>query len=223
MSRSNNISKIKFYIFLVLVAVCLFILVKNLEFIKNLDFEKVSKFIKEKGAFSSSVYMGIFVLKPFFVVIPTNLIAIVGGTLFGPIKGFLLTMVGFFISGTIAFYTSRLLGRDFVEGIIGNRFIKLDKNIEKNGFRILFLLRLPPILPFDPLSYACGFTKIKYKDFILASLLGVVPETICYSILGRSFSNPFSIQFLIPIAILIIGVISSKYLINSKKNSRTEN
>ena len=138
MSKSNNISKIKFYIFLVLVVVCLFILVKNFEFIKSLDFEKVSTFIKEKGAFSSLIYVGIFILKPFFVVIPTNLIAIVGGTLFGPVKGFLLTMVGFFISGTIAFYTSRLLGRDFVEGIIGNRFIKLDKNIEKMDLEFYF-------------------------------------------------------------------------------------
>ena len=221
--RKSNLSKIKFYIFLVLVTICLFILVKNLDFVKSLDFEKISKFIEEKGTFSSLIYVAIFILKPFFVVIPTNLIAIVGGTLFGPVKGFLLTMLGFFISGTIAFYTSRFLGRDFVEGIIGNRFIKLDENIEKNGFKILFFLRLPPILPYDPLSYACGFTKINYKDFILASLLGVVPETMCYSILGRSFSNPFSIQCLIPIAILIIGVISSKYLINSKKGSKIEN
>ena len=38
---------------------------------------------------------------------------------FGPIKGFLLTMFGFFLSGTVAFYISRFLGKDFVESIIG--------------------------------------------------------------------------------------------------------
>ncbi|MGG7076792.1 TVP38/TMEM64 family protein [Clostridium sardiniense] len=222
MGKNKKLCRVKFVVFLALISMCVFMLVKNWDAIKNIDMEKISMFIEEKGTFSAIVYVLFYTIKPFFIIIPTNIIAIVGGTLFGPIKGFLLTMAGFWVSGTIAFYVSRLLGRDFVEGIIGNRFIKLDNNIEKKGFKILFLLRLPPILPYDPLSYACGFTKIKYKDFILASLLGVVPETMCYSMLGKSFSNPFSIEFFVPIAILVIGVISSKRIMNSRKQTKIE-
>lgn len=215
----NNKNKIKFCMFVILVSVCIFTLVENWSILSNLDMDKIASFIKERGIFSSVLYLLFFIVKPFFVIIPTNIIAIAGGTMFGPIRGFLLTMAGFFISGTVAFFVARYLGRDFVEGIIGKKFIKLEDNMEKNGFKILFLLRLPPILPYDPLSYACGLTKIKYKDFILASLLGVIPETACYSVLGKSFSNPFSIEFLLPIGILMIGVISSKFLIKSKKQT----
>ncbi|MGG7176855.1 TVP38/TMEM64 family protein [Clostridium paraputrificum] len=217
MGKNKRENKIKFFLFITIVAVSLFILFKNREYIMSLDIDKVAEFIGERGILAIFIYMFIYFLKPFFVVIPSNIIAIIGGTLFGPVKGFILTMIGFWISATIAFYLSRFLGRDFVEGIVGKRLVNLDNNIEKNGFKILFMLRLPPILPYDPLSYACGFTKINYRDFIAASLLGVVPETICYSILGRNFDNLLSYKCIVPIMILILGVVFSKRIMNYKK------
>lgn len=219
--NKKNYNKIKFIGFLVIIGIALFVLFENREVIMNLKIEKVLEFIKERGSFAALIYLAIYVVKPFFLIIPTNVIAIAGGMLFGPVKGFILTMIGFFITGTIGFYVSRMLGRDFVEGLLGKRMLKLDENLEKNGFKILFLLRLPPILPYDPLSYACGFTKIKYRSFIVASLLGVMPETICYSILGKNMDKPFSPEFIIPIILLIIGLIFSKKII-SKKNNYSE-
>ena len=79
--------------------------------------------------------------------------------------------------------------------------------------KILFLLRLPPILPYDALSYTCGLTKIKYSDFIWASVLGVAPETLCYVILGMNFNNPFSVKFILPLIIIIFGIIFTKKLV----------
>ncbi|MGL5414109.1 MAG: TVP38/TMEM64 family protein [Clostridium sp.] len=219
--NKKNYNKIKFIGFLCIIGLALFLLFENRETIMNLKIEKVLQFIEERGAFAALIYLGIYIVKPFFLVIPTNIIAIAGGMMFGPVKGFILTMVGFFITGTIAFFVSRMLGRDFVEGLLGKKMLKLDENLEKNGFKILFLLRLPPILPYDPLSYACGFTKVKYSSFIVASLLGVMPETICYSILGKNMDKPFSPEFIIPIILLVVGLIFSKKII-SKKNKFSE-
>ncbi|ENZ01877.1 TVP38/TMEM64 family protein [Clostridium thermobutyricum] len=215
--EKNKYIKLKFCIFLVLIGLALFVLFENRHAIMNIKIEQVLNFIEKRGTFSSLIYLGIYVIKPFFLIIPTNIIAIAGGMMFGPVKGFILTMIGFFITGTIAFFISRLLGRDFVEGLLGKRMLRLDENLEHNGFKILFLLRLPPILPYDPLSYACGFTKVSYRSFIIASLLGVMPETICYSILGKNFDKPFSPEFIIPIIILILGLLFSKKIMNKRK------
>lgn len=212
----NNLSKIKFCIFIIILICGLTVLAINAEYLKTLNIQKVCQSIKENKGLASLAYIGVYIIKPFFVFIPTNILAVFSGILFGPVYGFIFTMIGFFISGTIAFFVSRYLGRDFVNGIIGNKLLKLDNNMEKNGFRILFLLRLPPILPYDPLSYACGLTKIRYKDFIIASLIGVLPETMCYSIIGENFLNPWSIEFILPIIILIAGVLLSKKIIGSK-------
>jgi len=217
MSKNKNVDKIKFAIFIAFIIMALVIVITNWHCIKELRIEKVVHFIREKGHYAILVYLLIFAIKPFFVVAPSNLISIAGGILFGPVKGFILSMLGFFISGTVAFYLAQFLGKDFVQRIVGDKFIKLDDNINKNGFKILFLLRLPPILPFDPLSYACGFTNIKYSKFILASVLGVIPETLCFSILGPSFKHPFSLKFMIPLAILILTTVFSKKIMNMRK------
>lgn len=212
----KNLSKIKFCIFIIILVVGLIVLTINFEYLKTLDMNQVCQSIKDNKVLASLAYIGVYIIKPFFVFIPTNILAVFSGILFGPVYGFIFTMIGFFISGTIAFFVARYLGRDFVNGIIGNKLLKLDDNMEKNGFKILLLLRLPPILPYDPLSYACGLTKIRYKDFIIASLIGVLPETMCYSIIGENFLDPCSPKFIVPIIILIAGVLLSKKIIGSK-------
>lgn len=160
------------------------------------------------------IYLMFFALKPILLVLPTNVIAILGGQIFGPVKATILTSIGFAISASVAFFLSRFLGKDFVQGLLGNKSVKIEDNIEKDGFRIIAVLRMIPILPYDPVSYACGFTKIDYLKFLAASVLGVLPETICYSVMGKHFTNPLSPQFIIPIAILLIAVIASKPLMN---------
>lgn len=209
----NNVKRIKFGIFILLILVGVFTVYINRSAIHNLDIESLVETIRGKSYLSVVIYLGIYVIKPLLLITPSNIVALVGGGLFGPVKGFILTMTGFAISGTIAFYLARLLGRDFVEGILKKRFNKLENIMKESGFKYLFILRLPPIIPYDPLSYVCGLTNISYKDFILASLIGVIPETICYSIIGTSFRNPLSPQFIVPILVLVIGAVSAKYII----------
>ncbi|MBE6051538.1 MAG: TVP38/TMEM64 family protein [Clostridium sp.] len=218
MRKEEKKETIKFIIFMLLVMLSIVIVVKNWHFIRHLRVEKIVEYLRSKGPFATIIFLGIYAVKPFIIVMPSNIVAIVGGIIFGPVKGFLLSMLGFFISGTIAFYLSRILGKEFVQKLVGNKFMKLDDNMKNNGFKILFFLRLPPVLPYDPLSYACGFTNINYWAFIIASVLGVVPETLCYSIMGKNLSNPFSAKFIIPIVIVVLVTIFSKRIM-SLKNS----
>ena len=218
MKKSDKKDAIKFFIFMFLVIISLILIIKNWNLIRHLKVERIVNFIRSKGPFAAIIFLGIYALKPFIIVMPSNVVAIVGGIIFGPIKGFIISMAGFFVSGTIAFYLARFLGKEFVQKLIGNKFMKLDDNMKNNGFKILFFLRLPPILPYDPLSYACGFTNISFFAFIMASLLGVVPETLCYSVIGKNLAYPFSIKFIIPIAIVVLVTIFSKRIMNLKNS-----
>lgn len=220
MNKKSNLNKIKFGIFISIIFIALIIIILNAhKFEGKLSIHKIVDIMRSRGELSSLIYLAVFAIKPIFVIIPTNIIAVASGIVFGSFKGFILTMIGYFISGTVAFYLSRFLGRDFIEELVGNRFIKLDNNLETSGFKILFLLRLPPILPYDALSYACGLTKISYRDFILASVIGVIPETICYCIIGPNIRTPFSLKFILPIIILLLGLaFAKKIIIKINKN-----
>jgi len=222
--KMKKIDKVRLVILLVLVSTISILIFKNWGFIRRLSVHKLVRYIDSKGPLSALVFITIFALKPFFLVLPSAMISVVGGILFGPVKGLLLSVVGFYLSGTIAYWISRFLGRSFVEKLLGKRALALDNNLETSGFKILLLLRLPPVLPYDPLSYACGLTKIKYWDFILASVIGILPETTCYSFLGRNMFKPLSPQFLIPLAFIIFATISSTYFFSkSKKLSDSKN
>lgn len=217
MNESKKLDKLKFLIFVGIIITALIVVIINWKFIRELRVEKIVHFIKNKGQYAVAIYLLIYAIKPIMIFIPSNLLVIVSGILFGPVEGAILSIIGFGISAAIAFVLARFLGKDFVQGILGNKLMKLDDNMRKDGFRILFLLRLIPVMPYDPLSYACGFTNIKFSSFLAASVFGVSIETICYSFLGRNFRNPFSLKFLVPIGIIILVTILSRKIANKDK------
>ena len=65
----------------------------------------------------------------------------------------------------------------------------LDQAVASEGLKIVLLLRLSAIFPFTFLNYALGLTKISFKDFLLASIIGMFPGTLLYVYLGSLARN----------------------------------
>lgn len=61
-----------------------------------------------------------------------------------------------------------------------------------------------PILPYDAINYLCGLSKIKYRDFILATLIGTVPACFLYAYLGENILKPFSKGFYLSVVLVVI-------------------
>ncbi len=203
---------------MVIIAVMIFICCHK-EIIGNFrNLDSLLLYLRTQGTTATIMFISMFFLKPIMVIIPSAMMSITSGIMFGPLKGFIINMIGFFISGTIAFYISRILGKEFIDKLLKKKALDFKYKLDKNGFFILLLLRLPPILPFDPLSFACGLTNIKYKDFILASLIGVLPETLCYSIMGENILDPLSPKFILPVICVLISTALSGILFKKAKN-----
>ena len=64
------------------------------------------------------------------------------------------------------------------------RFRAIDEAIGKEGPKIVFLLRLSPIFPYNLLNYALGLTRVKFGSYVLASWIGMLPGTLMYVYLG---------------------------------------
>ena len=54
------------------------------------------------------------------------------------------------------------------------------------GFKIVLLTRLSPLFPFTLLNYAFGLTKVRFRDYVLASWIGMLPGTLMYVYLGST-------------------------------------
>ncbi|WP_097025857.1 TVP38/TMEM64 family protein [Clostridium peptidivorans] len=200
---------IKWRFVIKIVVICLLIiqlcyLIKHRTALQGINKEYLENFIKSQGALSKFIFVVLFALKPLIIVIPSMIMTIVGGSLFGPLQGLLLSLIGFFLSGTLAFFLARFLGESFVDRIVKGKGIKIDKIINKNGISIIALIRFVPVFHYDIVSYTLGLTKIKYKDYIIGSILGVFIETAAYAYLGENIFNPHSPQFILSIVIIVI-------------------
>jgi uncharacterized membrane protein YdjX (TVP38/TMEM64 family) len=117
---------------------------------------------------------------------PGLILTLSGGIIFGTIKGTLLNAIGANIGAGLAFFIGRYLGRDFAEKLIRGKLKSIDDNLGENGFMAILRLRLIPLVPFNLLNYASGFSKISYKDYALGSLLGMIPGTFIYTFFADS-------------------------------------
>lgn len=215
--RGGKNNKIKLAIFMGIILIAITFAALILKNIKNIDVNYIVDFLRQRKDYAVLIYLLMFALKPILVFIPSNIIVISGGIIFGPFKGLLLAMAGFFISATISFYGARFLGKDFVQGLMGKKFIDLDKKLENSGFKLLLLIRLIPVVPYDPVCYACGFTNMSYFTYIVPSILGVLPESFCYNLMGKNVDNPLSIKFLLPLVLIAVLALVSKKFLNLKK------
>lgn len=217
--EKNMYKSIKSILMIILVILILYLIFGHHSYIIHINMTSLRNFILSYGKFSELVFVIIYGLKPLVFIVPASLMSILAGSIFGPFKAFALSMIGSFFSATVGFYMTRLVGKSFIDKMLKGKVIKLEDNIEKNGFMIMFMMRISMIFPYDALSYAAGVSKIKYKDFVLATMLGIIPEMISYSLMGKNIKHPFSMKFIAPIVLLVLVVFLGSFMYkNYKKN-----
>ena len=118
--------------------------------------------------------------------LPGSLLTLAGGAIFGVVRGALYVFVAAVLGASGAFLVARHLARHAVERrLAGNaRFTAIDRAVGAEGRKIVFLLRLSPVFPFNVLNYALGLTRVTFGDFLVASI-GMVPGTLLYVYYGK--------------------------------------
>ena len=125
------------------------------------------------------------------VAVPAIPLTISAGALFGVAKGIAIVSAAAVTSASCAFLVSRYLARRRIAEVAAKypRFAAIDAAVGKDGFRVVLLLRLSPLLPFALSNYLYGLTSIKMGPYVLATWLGMLPGTFMYisaGALGRA-------------------------------------
>nr|GMD14946.1 TVP38/TMEM64 family membrane protein slr0305-like [Ipomoea batatas] len=124
-----------------------------------------------------AVYAGLEVL-----AIPAIPLTMSAGLLFGSFIGTIIVSISGTVAASIAFLIARYFARDRILKLVeGNKkFLAIDKAIGENGFKVVTLLRLSPLLPFSLGNYLYGLTSVKFVPYVLGSWLGMLPGTWAY-------------------------------------------
>jgi uncharacterized membrane protein YdjX (TVP38/TMEM64 family) len=142
---------------------------------------------KDLGAWGP-VFLAIFYVIACIFFLPGSVLTLGAGFLFGVPIGLLSAWTGATLGACAAFLVGRTLARDWVaRKVEGNaKFAAIDEAVGREGFKIVFLLRLSPVFPFNLLNYALGLTRVSFKSYAIASLIGMLPGGLMYVYLGSA-------------------------------------
>ena len=118
--------------------------------------------------------------------LPGSILTLAAGFAYGPLWGIAIASPASVIGSTCAFLLGRTLLRGWAEARVGAsaRVRAIDAAVSREGFKIVFLLRLSPIIPFNALNYALSLSKVSVRTYVLASFLGMLPGTAFWVYLG---------------------------------------
>ena len=140
-------------------------------------------------------FVGIYVLATLLFIPPTLLLLGAGwafaeafGSLWqGVLAAVVACFMGSVVGGLLSFLRARYMARDVIE-LVAQRYPIIraaDAALQRDGFRILLLLRLCPLIPFAGLNVLGGISRVTWQAFV-CSLVGVLPYQTVIIIMGAS-------------------------------------
>ncbi|PSS14632.1 TVP38/TMEM64 family membrane protein like [Actinidia chinensis var. chinensis] len=125
------------------------------------------------------------------LAVPASVLTLGGGYLFGLPMGFVADSIGATIGATAAFFLGRTIGRSYVISKLKNypKFQAVAIAIQRSGFKIVLLLRLVPLLPFNMLNYLLSVTPVRLGEYMLASWVGMMPITFALVYVGTTLKD----------------------------------
>jgi uncharacterized membrane protein YdjX (TVP38/TMEM64 family) len=165
--------------------IALFIALRVLPFAQWLT--EFNRWIAQLGIWGILLFILAYVLATvsFF---PASVLTIGAGLVFGVFLGTVAVSIAATTGAALAFLIARYFARDKIEQKVSSsrRLKQMDRAIGEQGPKLVFLLRLSPLIPFNLSNYFYGLTAVKFWPYVLASWIGMLPGTLLYVYLGAA-------------------------------------
>ncbi len=204
------------------IAMLIFVLaIVNYDKLKNIDIRALVEASSGLAAAVAAI-IGIYFVKSVLFVIPASLIYISVGMAFSPWRAVLINLAGIIVEITVTYLLGIFLGGDYVRKLLeknkgGRKLLEMDIS---NRFPVLLGIRFLPVFPIDFVSLFWGASRCKFPRYFFASLLGIMPRVILFTILGDGIYDYIPIHLLVKIIICAIPVAVAAYLIMHLVKSR---
>lgn len=199
----------------VAVAMIIFVFaVINYDKLKNID---IRALVDASGSMLVAVgtIWGVYLTKSILFIIPASLIYISIGMAFEPLTASLISLVGIIIEITMTYFLGLFLGGEYVNKQLektkaGKKILDMKLN---DSFLALLPIRALPVFPIDFVSLFWGASRCSFHRYFFASVIGIMPRVVLFTILGDGIYDYIPIHLIIKIVILSIPVGAIIYLI----------
>ena len=172
--------------------------------------ENMQNFIEQFGDYTPIIFLLLASILPIFLF-PPGIFSVIGGLLFEFKLGAILTIIAAIIYTNIMFLISRYFARNKIENFLEKRLTLKQYNrifglTDNKLATFLIICRLIPVLPNSIVSYSYGLTRISFKHYFMANLIGLIPGRLIWLNFGSKLNNIWSLEFLTA-AVLIVAFI----------------
>jgi uncharacterized membrane protein YdjX (TVP38/TMEM64 family) len=158
---------------------------------------------QQKGSAGVVLYTALYTVAT-VLLFPGTPLTLGAGFLYGTVVGAMVVSVASTLAATGGFLLARYIARDWLLRH-SKRYTPLrafDRAIADEGFKMVLLMRLQPVfIPFAYLNMGLGLSRVRLRDFVLGSWLGMLPGTILYvyagSLLNLAYFDHFSAHSLV--------------------------
>lgn len=134
-------------------------------------------------------YIGLYILVAAFTLPVAAGLTIAGGFLYSFIIATVYVNIGATAGATAAFLFARYIAGGPLQEKYKDKFAKFNAELEENGARYLFTIRLIFVFPFFLVNLLAGLTKVKVRTFVWTTSLGILPSSLIYAYAGEQLGT----------------------------------
>ena len=140
--------------------------------------ERLDTLVRSTGPLGAAVFILVYAVGS--LVAPVTPFSIAGAVIFGKFYGMLYNLAADVLGATLAFFLGRYFLHGIARGFLETRMPWLDRKAAEEGFSVIFYLRIF-WFPFIVLNYAAGATRIRFRDYLLGTVLGLLPPVFLFT------------------------------------------
>jgi uncharacterized membrane protein YdjX (TVP38/TMEM64 family) len=151
---------------------------------------------------------------------PRQAVCFLGGYAFGLGLGTVLSLAASLGGCVLAFFYARLMGRGFVQQRFPDRIRRVDDFLHANPLSMTLLVRLLPVGSNVVTNLAAGVSGVSALPFLIGSLLGYLPQTVIFALLGSGIHVDPAIRIAASVALFVVSGMLGVYLFRRYRKSR---
>ena len=172
---------------LLLTIICIIATGIGMFLIGGIDRQQLQTWLEAMGILAPIIYVVLYTIGT-LLILPSTPLNLTGGAIFGIWWGTIWTAVAAVIAAIVAFAFTRTVGKDIIAQKFAGRWEAIDAEIRLGGLFYMFSIRLLPIIPYGLVNFAAGLTSIRWRDYIIGTLLGTVPGVLPFVMMGSGFT-----------------------------------
>lgn len=118
------------------------------------------------------------------LMVPVTALIVATALVFGPAVGFATALAGSLLSGAVTYAIGRVLWRQTVRRIAGRRLNAVSRWLARRGVLSVAAVRIVPIAPFTVVNLVAGASHLRFRDYMVGTLLGMAPGTLALTALS---------------------------------------